>query len=365
MVHTDEVVPLLKRLALMTCGVIVSALLIGCGESKNGISSIDIPSTETLHTEVERGPVKVAVDVSPKEPRLSDEPKLTLTITAADGVKVDAPPFGQSLGEFVIRDFHEPIPKRAEGHRILQQVYTLEPTRAGPISVAPISVRFVDNRPDGDGGEHTIETEALTLNIDTIVPSEAPSLNDLRPPAPPEELPRDGLAFAWLWIIGGIILLVGGYIILRRRRTAMRTAEPQLSPQELANRELRALISGRLSETDVKAFFVELTGIVRRYIERSTGVRAPEQTTEEFLREVNANDLFPHETNARLGAFLESADLVKFAGYQPDQEGIKQGTHRAKQFIELKAHAVALHDHRDDPNSDDRSPEEAVALRET
>ena len=58
--------------------------------------------------------------------------------------------------------------------------------------------------------------------------------------------------------------------------------------------------------------------IVRRYIERSTGVRAPEQTTEEFLREVNDNNLFPHETNARLGAFLESADLVKFAGYQPD-----------------------------------------------
>ena len=132
----------------------------------------------------------MTVDVSPKEPRLSDEPKLTLTIIAADGVEVNAPPFGQSLGEFVIRDFHEPIPKRADGHRILQQIYTLEPTRAGPITVAPISVRFVDDRPDGDGREHTIETEALSLNIATIVPSEAPSLDDLRPPAPPEELPQ-------------------------------------------------------------------------------------------------------------------------------------------------------------------------------
>ncbi len=361
---TDGIRPLLRRMALMSCGVIAGALFAGCGQSTSDFST-DTDITDTLHTEVERGPVKVTVDVSPKEPRLSDEPKLTLTITAADGVKVDAPPFGQSLGEFVIRDFHEPIPKRADGHRILQQIYTLEPTRAGPISVAPISIRFVDDRPDGDGREHTIETDAMTLNIATIVPSEAPSLNDLRPPAPPEELPADGMRFAWIWIVCGVILLAGGYMILRRRRTDRKTAEPQLSPQELANRELRALISGKLSETDVKAFFVELTGIVRRYIERSTGVRAPEQTTEEFLREVNDNNLFPHETNARLGAFLESADLVKFAGYQPDLEGIKQSTQRAKQFIELKANAEAPHDSGDDLNSDNRTTEKTVTLRET
>ena len=33
-------------------------------------------------------------------------------------------------------------------------------------------------------------------------------------------------------------------------------------------------------------YYMELTAVVRRYIERTTGVRAPEQTTEEFLHEV-------------------------------------------------------------------------------
>jgi len=84
-----------------------------------------------------------------------------------------------------------------------------------------------------------------------------------------------------------------------------------------------------------------------------------------FEREVNDNNLFPHETNARLGAFLESADLVKFAGYQPDLEGIKQSTQRAKQFIELKANAEAPHDSGDDLNSDNRTTEKTVTLRET
>lgn len=316
--------------------VVMALLLIGCGTSTNDALT-DVPKGETLHTEIERGPVRVTVDISPKEPRLSDEPKLTLTITAEDGVKVDVPPFGESLGEFVIRDFHEPIPKRSAGRRVLQQVYTLEPTRAGPISVAPVVVRFTDDRPDGDGMAHTVETEALVLNIATIIPSEAPSLNDLRPPAPPVELPDASISYAWLWTFCGITVFVVACIMVSRRRRGRAMAEPQLSPQELANRELRELISRKLSETDVKAFFVELTGVVRRYIERSTGVHAPEQTTEEFLREVNANRLFPDDTNARLGSFLESADLVKFAGYHPDTEAIKQSTHRAKQFIELKA----------------------------
>jgi hypothetical protein len=354
--------PILTRRGQAFCSVVVSMLLIGCGTSKNDFST-DVTKTDTLHTEVERGPIRVTVDVSPKEPRLSDEPKLTLTITVADGVKVEAPPFGESLGEFVIRDFHEPIPRRSAGYRILQQIYTLEPTHAGPLLVAPVSVRFTDDRANGDGKEHKVETEAMTLNVATIIPSEAPSLNDLRPPAPPVELPEAGMSSVWLWTVCGIILFVVGCILVRRRKVGA-SAEPQLSPQDLANRELRELISRKLSETDVKAFFVELTGVVRRYIERSTGVRAPEQTTEEFLREVNADSLFPQETNARLGAFLESADLVKFAGYHPDAEAIKQSTHRAKQFIELKANAETLPDDIEAPASDSSGSQEAAESQE-
>ncbi|MDG2131785.1 MAG: hypothetical protein P8K08_27575 [Fuerstiella sp.] len=364
--ETDDCVLLIKRTLLLACGVLAFVLFAGCGQLQNRSSIIEPQDSETLHTEVERGPIRVTVDVSPKEPRLSDEPTLTLTITAADGVQVNAPPFGESLGEFVIRDFHEPVPKRSDGHRIVQQIYTLEPTRAGLVSVAPITIRFVDNRPDGDGREHTVETEALSLNVATIVPSEAPSLNDLRPPAPPVELDAAGVAPTWLWAVVGVITLLVAYTMVRRRRRGRQTAEPQVSPQELASRELRDLISRKLSETDVKAFFMELTGIVRRYIERSTGVHAPEQTTEEFLREVNTNSLFADEINARLGAFLESADLVKFAGYHPDQEGIKRSTHRAKQFIELKANtAVSPRDDGELHSADPDSPMTAVTSQET
>ena len=87
--------------------------------------------------------------------RLSDEPTLTIQIEYAQGVTVRKPEFGSALGEFIIRDFREPMP-RVEGDReILQQIYTLEPTRTGKIMIDPIAVHFTDNRPERYGqGTH-------------------------------------------------------------------------------------------------------------------------------------------------------------------------------------------------------------------
>lgn len=335
---TEQMVVPLRRITLtFGCAAILSVFsLCGCNTRSTTPEAKNAPA-DSLHTEAERGPVSVRLDVVPAKPQLSDEPTLTVTITAADGVDISTPPFGESVGEFLIRDFHEPPPEIRQGQKIIQQIYTLEPTHAGTMIVDPIVVRFVDNRSNGDGREHTLETDALRIPVTTIIESEAPSLADLHPASPPVDLPeKSRLPTILLAVtaIAGVLLLL--FRAVRRRRRAA-DKEPEIPPDELARRELDELIASGLSQTDVKAFFAELTGVVRRYIERSTGVRAPEQTTEEFLREVRDQQLFPDEDSARLGAFLESADLVKFAGFQPDPEAIKQSTHRAKQFIELKS----------------------------
>ena len=169
-----------------------------------------------------------------------------------------------------------------------------------------------------------------------MIESEAPSLNDLRPVTAPVELPDTLSASTVALYIAGAVGFVAGIFLLWRLIRPKRKPEPQLTPQQLAWRELNDLLGSKLSERDVKEFFVQLTAVVRRYIERTTGIKAPEQTTEEFLREINQQRRFSDEENTRLEAFLESADLVKFAGYQPDPESIKESAHRAKQFIELK-----------------------------
>jgi hypothetical protein len=279
----------------------------------------------------------VTVEVEPAEARLSDEPVLTLKIDYQQGVTVQKPPFGDAVGDFVIRDFREPL-ARVKGEReILEQIYTLEPTRTGQLSIAPISVTFTDKRPDGDGKEHTVETEGLSVEVASVVETEVPSLTELRPLADPVGRPETGSSAAiWFLLAAPVVVALGlivWYVVKRRRRPEQ---EKQLSPEELAYLELQRIMENELAERDVKQFYVELTGVVRRYIERTTDVHAPEQTTEEFLREISVKGTFPPEERERLGWFLESADLVKFAAHEPRSEDIEESFRRAKIFIGLE-----------------------------
>src|SRR5260370_22748227 len=53
----------------------------------------------------EKGPVKMTVQIAPKEPRLSDLMTMDVIVEAAPGVEVKAPAFSQSVGEFLLRDY--------------------------------------------------------------------------------------------------------------------------------------------------------------------------------------------------------------------------------------------------------------------
>ena len=92
----------------------------------------------------------------------------------------------------------------------------------------------------------------------------------------------------------------------------------------------------------VKEFYLRLTGIVRQYVEDTTGIRAPEQTTEEFLRDMRSRTVFPPERSVQLAEFLEAADLIKYAGQQPGEGQIDQAIARAFEFVNLKATPTAV-----------------------
>jgi hypothetical protein len=94
-------------------------------------------------------------------------------------------------------------------------------------------------------------------------------------------------------------------------------------------------MGSELARKDVKAFYVELTGIVRRYIEQTKGLRAPEQTTEEFLQEATVARLFADDERRRLQEFLETADLVKYAALRPLSHDLADSVARAKAFMGL------------------------------
>lgn len=314
---------------------LVLLLVAGCGRATPPTDSAGQPAVNAVRSVVERGPLRATVVAEPGTVRLSDEPTLTLTLDYEIGVKVEKPPFGDAVGNFLIRDFREPLPEVRENREIQRQIYKLEPTVTGAATIDPIVVYFVDGRPNGDGQRHSLETEALTIQVNSVLDTESPSLNDLAGLDDPLALPP--VRQQWPWWVGSaaiVVAMAGAYWMVRRRRPAV--PEIVLSPRERAIRELDALWFSHVASTDVKQFYVTLTSIVRRYIESTTGIHAPERTTEEFLREVSGASAIPQDSRERLQEFLESADLVKFAAHNPRQSDINESFQRARSFVDTR-----------------------------
>ena len=116
---------------------------------------------------------------------------------------------------------------------------------------------------------------------------------------------------------------------------ARRVREHRMSPIERALYELEVLLKkGLPGRGFYKDFYVELTMVVRRYIERRHRVRAPNLTTQEFLAAAQDNPAFTAAAVAELRRFLESADMVKFAGVEATPEMADAATGKARGYLE-------------------------------
>lgn len=115
---------------------------------------------------------------------------------------------------------------------------------------------------------------------------------------------------------------------------ARKVREHRMSPVERAWAELERLMKkGLPGRGRYKDFYIELTMVVRRYVQRKHGVKAPHLTTEEFFREVANVPSFPKDALDGLMEFLSKADMVKFAGVKANPEMADDATESAKAYI--------------------------------
>lgn len=181
-----------------------------------------------------------------------------------------------------------------------------------------------------------IVTEFATdlVRLRTVVPPESPVkdiVNDLRPVRIWPSF-RHVLRYALKGVIALCVLFllwVGIRALVRYRRIV------RMSPRERALRELGLLLARDLpGKGRFKDYYVELTMVVRRFIQRRYGIRAPRLTTEEFLAAARSNPEFAAPTVERLSTFLESADLIKFAGVQATPEIAAGAAEKARDYIQ-------------------------------
>jgi hypothetical protein len=322
-----------------TTTIVLALLLAACGRRAAGPGGTGAaPAGPAIERTARSGPVTVTVRVSPEKPTLGDPVTLELIVEAEAGVEVRLPDFGEALGRFTILDFAPSRQTTAAGGTRAVQRYTLRPPMSGQQKIPGLLVEFDDRRPGqpdaGPGGGGELTSEDITLDVQSI-DAEGALAGKLRPPRGPlpEEIPTLARSSRlWIGIGAAAALLIAGaalaWVVLARRRrrgpTAFAVAEGRLAALEAR---------GFPSAAQVDPWYVELSDIVRRYLEERFAVRAPELTTEEFLREVGRSEALAPPHRVLLGSFLERCDRVKFAGYQPAEGESREALQAARRFL--------------------------------
>ena len=274
--------------------------------------------------DLSRDGVGITIDAEPRAVDLARDFYVTVTLSTPSGVTAELPDLRDRFQGFrVAENFAEKPITDKDGRTTTVSRWRLEPDPlARRYRLAPFAVQ------SGNGSFATTPVlfdspatrEAATGEI------EVDPTRDL----PPFSWKLVGICLGILLAAAGVICLV--WLVVRKIRTMVRIH--RMSPIERAMYELEALLKkGLPGRGFFKDFYVELTMVVRRYIERRHSVRAPNLTTEEFLAAAKDNPAFTPEAVAELKSFLESADMVKFAGVDATPAMADSATDKAKDYL--------------------------------
>lgn len=168
------------------------------------------------------------------------------------------------------------------------------------------------------------DPQALAQDTNALV---AVDIRDVRPPVP--------LGGNWLWLctlIAAVLLAALAVLFwFRSRRQATPRAEVQIPPHVVALDRLRAALA-LIGQPE--PFCVEVSQIIRAYLEQQFKLHAPERTTEEFLGELQTSALLGLDQKRTLADFLMRCDLVKFARYEPGESELRSLYDAAVRLVE-------------------------------
>jgi hypothetical protein len=181
----------------------------------------------------------------------------------------------------------------------------------GDVTLPSLVVRY--RLADGTEGEAT--ATGPKVKVVSLLPKDdpQPSIADIRGPVGTTIAPIFWVALAAALVVAGI----AAFLLWRRLRRRLPAAAPLPVPELDAAAEARQALdrlarSGHFTRGEGRAFYIALTAIAKRYLERRLAVPVVEMTTAEmlaYLRDsAHANDL-----HATMRDLAPAADQVKFA----------------------------------------------------
>jgi hypothetical protein len=273
---------------------------------------------------------------------------LTLASTIEVEVRVDAPADvaldavapaarrAEPLGGFIV------LARRLEGPVLLPRGATrrilhlsLVPDLPGQAILPSLEVRAASA---ATGARILVRTEPVVFDVrSALAEGEDAAPADLRPArTPPDRGANDApLALRLTLLAVGFAAAVGAIVAVLRQK---RRPAPAPTAAEEALDAIAALVAAHdRADIDLERLIADLADALRRYIERTRSIAAPDRTTEELLGEASTRDDFSEEQRRTLRSFLRRADRVKFAGDLEAARHAVDAVREARVFIEADA----------------------------
>jgi hypothetical protein len=292
----------------------------------------------------EKSLISVESKVDKSTVTIGDRIIYTLTIKSDPKIKLDPIPSGSNLGAFEIKDYKSyPSEKGKEGKIISKSEYNITTFTTGEYVIPPIEIIYSDP----EGNKKSISSERIFITVKSVGATEA-EMEDIRDLKPPIEIQGPSRIF----YIAGVLLLVTfvfAWLYLRNKAKALKIPE---IPEELRKAAWEVAISElhKLRESDllekrlVKQYYMILSEIIRKYIQRRFQIVALDRTTQEIKQELKGIKI-DRGTIELIDNFLQDCDLVKFAKFIPEAEKISENWQQATEIAEsTKPQEVAVQD---------------------
>lgn len=278
--------------------------------------------------------IEVSAAVDQSVITIGDRITYTLIIKHDKNLKIEQPGPAANLGMFEIKDYEFHEPTEQEGIIVEQYDYTISVYDTGKFVIPPFPVAFFAS--DTSHDYQIIKSEPIDITVKSLLQAEDTDIKDIKPPL---LIPANYLRL--ILVGGGILLLIAIVIFAIYYYRKRKKGEPLFRKEvirpahEIAFEELELLLrKSYINDGKFKQFFIELSDILRHYLENRFYITAMEETTTEVLESIKEIEL-PDDSFEKAKEVLDLSDLVKFAKYEPQQQEIDRAVELSREFISL------------------------------
>lgn len=273
--------------------------------------------------------IKATASTDTTDYLIGDRIKYHLIIDMDKNVYVINPFFRDSLRNVDVISLSDPIVSETKIGKTIKYEAVLSRFDSSQITIPPIKIEY---RVQGDTTLKSVLSNPVTFNVHTLKVSVKEDIKDIKPPI-------RLFNYMFLIYIGIVILvLIIGYFVYKKylknkKQSEIKVKEEKILSHQLALRKLDELEREQLWQKGfVKEYHSRITEIIREYFEKQFSLPALELTTTESLELLSKHPVGRKVLDIT-SQFLNNADLVKFAKFDPLENVNREMMQQAREIV--------------------------------